>query len=211
MLDTRPLFDNPFLVLFDLEFTSWERGVGSGWRQPGRRREIVQIGAVRLDCIADLAELNGFSALVKPVFDPCLSSYFSDLTGITQESVDRHGVSFSQALASFQAFIGDAPVTLACHGLDGEIVLENCGWHGIEGPSLFGECYNLRPLIEDVSGVSASASELPDCFGLDTVEAAHDALGDARALAVVLRYLIAEGRIAGPVTKGVNAGQDDKD
>ena len=37
------------LTVFDLEFTAWECSMASHWLRPGEFKEVVQIGAVRLD------------------------------------------------------------------------------------------------------------------------------------------------------------------
>ena len=37
------------LIVFDLEFTAWEGSLARHWLAPGEFKEVVQIGAVRLD------------------------------------------------------------------------------------------------------------------------------------------------------------------
>ena len=94
-------------TIFDLEFTAWEGSAARGWSGPDEYREIVQIGAVRVDGGNAFAEVDRFTAYVRPVKNPVLSDYFVSLTGITQADVDRHGVSFPEALAAFSEFVGD--------------------------------------------------------------------------------------------------------
>lgn len=51
------------MVIADLESTSWEGAQESGWSGPGQFREIVQIGAVRVDAGDGFAERANFSVL----------------------------------------------------------------------------------------------------------------------------------------------------
>ncbi len=36
------------IAVLDLEWTAWEGSQESGWAGPGEKREIIQIGAIRL-------------------------------------------------------------------------------------------------------------------------------------------------------------------
>ena len=51
------MFDRDTVVIYDLEWTSWPGFLDSNWTLPGKHREILQIGAVRLDVAAGFAEL----------------------------------------------------------------------------------------------------------------------------------------------------------
>jgi inhibitor of KinA sporulation pathway (predicted exonuclease) len=74
-------------IIADLEYTSWECALESGWSAPGQFREIVQIGAVRVDAGDGFAEMAHFSMLVRPTINPELSDYFVTLTGITNDAM----------------------------------------------------------------------------------------------------------------------------
>lgn len=186
------------LVVFDLEFTSWEGYLASGWSLPGKHREIVQIGAVRLDAGEGFAETGAFQALVRPRLHPELSSYFTDLTGISQETVDRDGRAFPEVLGDFGAFLeATGPALAACNGIDGEIIAENCGWHGLDVPDSCLGTLNLSRLLSGLLGEDGhvSSGSLPARLGLANEGPAHDALADARAIAAALRHFRALGRL----------------
>ena len=75
------------IIIADLEYTSWEGALESGWSAPGQFREIVQIGAVRVDAGDGFVEMAHFSMLVRPTINPELSDYFVTLTGITNDAM----------------------------------------------------------------------------------------------------------------------------
>src|ERR1700748_1524538 len=87
---------SPTLTVFDLEYTAWECSMARHWLMPGEYREVVPIGAVKLD--ADSFHiLDEFDVLVKPRINPQPSPYFENLTGITAAMVARRGVDFAVA------------------------------------------------------------------------------------------------------------------
>jgi len=58
------------------------------WLAPGEFKELVQIGAVKLDADS-FASLAEFDMLVKPRVNSVLSPYFEKLTGITNEKIEQ--------------------------------------------------------------------------------------------------------------------------
>jgi inhibitor of KinA sporulation pathway (predicted exonuclease) len=193
-------------VVFDLEWTSWEGAAGRGWSGPGEFQEIVQIGAVRLDG-SSLAERAAFEILVRPSLNPTLSRYFTDLTGIRQEDVDRAGLPFPDAARRFASFVGRDATGLYFNGADGLVFSANCGLHRMSSPlgeTLF---FNLRPFIVECLGIAEPfvSAELPARLGQPPAGAAHQGLADARAVAGALRRL-AEEEAGGPQSLEGGAG-----
>jgi inhibitor of KinA sporulation pathway (predicted exonuclease) len=109
-------------VIADLEYTSWEGALARGWDRPGKFREIVQIGAVRVSRAVGLQETDALSLLVRPTLNPELSDYFTNLTGITNADIARAGVPLDEALNRFAAFVGELPILT--HGRDDLVVAE---------------------------------------------------------------------------------------
>src|SRR5436190_9974585 len=116
-------------VVFDLEFTSWPGALEQDWGAPGQLREVVQIGALRLS--EDCSVLEEYETLVRPVVNPQLSPYFTELTGITQESVDQDGILPAQALGEFLGFCQGQ--TVLSYGNDMVVLGENLGWARARG------------------------------------------------------------------------------
>jgi len=180
------------LVVWDTEFTAWPGSQERGWTGPGEHRELVQIGAVALDATAGFAEIATFERIVRPKFNPRLSQYFIDLTGVTQQRVDGEGVPFPLALDEFAAFVGPWTGLIGSFGRDDLVLSENCALHGIAQPIALRRFQDLRPALEAAIGQTGMmSSELPRFVGLPIPEQAHDALADARAIAAVLRHYAA--------------------
>lgn len=175
-------------ILFDTEYTSWEGSWERGWNKPGEHREIVQIGAL----IADretLEEKDSFLILVKPVKNPQLSEYFSNLTSIAQADVDRDGVSLEEALKKLHAWAGERD--FYSFGFDGRVVEENCRLIGLPFPFSADRFYDVREVFKaagtEVSHLSSGT--VTRAFGKEPERRAHNALSDARTILDGLREL----------------------
>lgn len=177
------------MVVFDLEWTAWEGSHARNWSGPGEYREIIQIGAVRLDAVGfDLLAL--LDLLVLPVRNPVLSDYIMKLSGLTNERMQAEGVSLAAALAQFEVFVGGRP--LWCNGADAAVLRDNCALQGLQCPVAPGCIGNVRPLLAHATGLPASrlvSSELPALLGIDPARDHHTGAGDAIAIARALAAL----------------------
>jgi inhibitor of KinA sporulation pathway (predicted exonuclease) len=177
------------LIVMDLELTAWEGSLAADWTRPGEYKEIVQIGAVRL--APDLSEVGAFSQYVRPAINPILSCYFTNLTGITQQTVEAEGVDFPSAMRDFADFAKGA-AAIASNGPDGEVMIENCRLSGIDCPINGASFRNIR---KDLGRALALGDQGTDSFALctligrQTVGRAHDGLSDARSIAAALRFI----------------------
>ncbi|GAB6054215.1 hypothetical protein JCM17960_30350 [Magnetospira thiophila] len=177
------------IVVYDLEFTAWPGSMEFDWSRPGEYREIVQIGAVRLDGRMGLTEKQALTVLCHPIKNPQLSAYFTNLTGITQPDLDAEGVSFPSALQRFLDFGAGAGAWVA-NGHDYDILCENCALHRITVPQL--SAYDISNWIsakleqpEHVDSHTLSVS-----LNLSPQGRAHDGLADARTIAAALRRML---------------------
>ena len=86
---------------------------------------------------------------------------------------------------------------LLSFGRDGEVIVENCDINGVDHPAVLPPEENLRQymlkigLLEDY----VFSADLPTVFGIDVDFTSHDALGDARAVASVVRHLRGAGKL----------------
>ncbi|QIB43580.1 exonuclease domain-containing protein [Streptomyces aureoverticillatus] len=199
-------------VVFDLEFTTWPDALEQNWSAPGQFREIVQIGALRLraEAASDSSDssdssvysvVEEYEALVRPLMNPRLSPYFTELTGIDQESVDREGLPSAEALSDFLAFCEGQSVL--SYGNDMVVLGENLGWARARGDEikssfLSAGFLNVRPWLNTVAPATAPANvgRLWQVLGLPKPPVSgeeHSALFDCHSFAAALRHLRAAG------------------
>jgi len=174
-------------VVFDMEWTSWEGAMERNWSGLNEHRELIQIGAVRIDANS-LREIDSFSCLLKPVKNPILSDYISRLTGISNEEVRSKGLDFASGLDLFARFVGSD--MSFCNGGDGEVLKENFLLNNLLPMPFIESCRSIRPWLSSVIGLapgSLMSCKLPSLLGLPDTFDAHDALGDARAIASAMR------------------------
>jgi len=179
-------------VVFDLEFTAWAGSRQRGWSLPGEKRELVQIGAVKLDA-SSLAIVDEFEVLVRPRYNPRLSEYFTTLTGITNEALETRGVDFVPAYRAFLDFADGAP--LWAFGRDDLIFEENIRLYG------WGRIFTVPPYSNVIPWFAGLGIDLAGKHASDVAEAVgsvfegrrHNALADAHSVAAGLRKAVADG------------------
>jgi inhibitor of KinA sporulation pathway (predicted exonuclease) len=191
------------VVIFDLEYTSWEGSWERGWSEDWEHREIVQVGAVLVDASVGFRQIDRFSRFVQPKLNSKLSEYFMDLTGISQSTVDCEGSPFAEAYSDFQQFVGDSDVAFS-NGTDGEVLRENCVLNGLEYRFEFDRLINIRPQIAiEISQQvgqeydSVDSGDLTRVLGIrsSNLGGKHDALADAEGIALALHELRRRGAI----------------
>ncbi len=185
------------IVLFDTEYTSWEGSQSRQWSEPWEHREVVELGAVRVRA-EDFSVTDQFRRLTTPHANPQLSSYFSDLTGIRQEDLEKDGVSLSALLRDFAEF-GEGAALFASNGDDRLVLDISAGIQGFDLPIGLENFQNLRkPLAQlfECEPNSLTTGLLPNRVGLPVDDGVlHSAVDDAIALARTLGQL----RIAGQI------------
>jgi len=186
-------------VVYDLEFTTWPGAQDRGWTGPGEFREVVQIGALRVDP-ATMAVDEEFDAVVRPVHNPELSGFFVELTGITPDEVERRGTGFAAALNGFAKFC-DGDYALS-YGNDMVILGENLilQFPADQAPVVpLPPFVNIRPHLNRIFPVTrtVSAGSLAAAIGENppaTEEHVHNALLDCYSILAVLRRLRDDGQ-----------------
>jgi inhibitor of KinA sporulation pathway (predicted exonuclease) len=173
--------------VFDLEFTAWECSMAGHWLKPGEFKEVVQIGAVKLD--ADFQILDECEILVRPRINATLSPYLENLTGIGNALVTMTGVDFEPAYRRFVAFAGDTPI--AVFGHDEWVLEENIRLYGLKDLPPLPPFQDLRLWFAehglDPRGIYSS--DIAAKAGAVFTGRDHNALDDARGLAAGMRSL----------------------
>jgi inhibitor of KinA sporulation pathway (predicted exonuclease) len=166
-------------VIFDTEYTAWEGSQARNWSAPGEYREIVQLGAIKVD---KGHETDYFLMYAKPTKNPKLSAYIIDLTQVTQADIDTKGVPFATLINQFAEWTESLP--LYCCGHDGTVLTENCDLVGVSDPIADARYHDIRPYFAayGVDPAQYMSSSIPRAFGVTPPPAAHDALNDARSI-----------------------------
>ena len=108
------------LILLDLE---WNGDYSR--KAHGYFNEIIEIGAVKLN--DSLETIDHFHVVMKPVVSRRLTGIVKQLTNITKEELDADGITFPQAVALLQQWIGgESAVLLTWSTTDLLVLLENC-------------------------------------------------------------------------------------
>ena len=179
-------------TVFDLEFTAWEGSLASRWLRPGEYTELVQIGAVKLDA-ASLEITDTLSLLVRPRINREISPYLEKLTGISNARLEKDGVDFAQGYARFLEFAGAGPIF--AFGRDDLIFESNLRLYGMyEAPAL-PPYFNIIPWLIDqgIDPRGMHACDVGPRAGVKFEGQSHDALDDARSVAMGVAALIKKG------------------
>jgi inhibitor of KinA sporulation pathway (predicted exonuclease) len=183
---------NATLTVFDLEFTAWECSMASHWLRPGEFKEVVQIGALKLDA-ADFTVLDQLDILVRPRINPVLSPYFEELTGITDGQVQSRGVDFVEAYERFEFFAQGGPI--CAFGHDEGILEENIRFYGLKNMTPLPEFFDLRAWFaaQNIDPRGMLSCEIGPALGAPFVGRTHNALDDARSLAAAMQIMLSRG------------------
>lgn len=193
------------VVIYDCEFATAPGAPQRFWCGPLDPDPIVfQIGAVRLSLEPPFDSLDRFEVLIRPrdrqgdliELDPLNAR----LTGVSAERLAQEGTDLADALRRLDSFAAGDPMW--AWGRDEfNMVAISCYVAGIPAPipaSRFGNAPVLflaagEPL-DVIHGLRSNT--MLEHFGLTLPDArGHDALGDARMVAEVLRHLMQAGRL----------------
>jgi inhibitor of KinA sporulation pathway (predicted exonuclease) len=171
-------------VVFDLEFTAWDGSMANRWLRPGEFKEVIQIGAVKVD--AGFAPVASFDALVRPRINPVPSPYLERLTGITNADIAARGADFAEAYAAFRVFCGALP--LFAYGRDDLVIADNLRLYGIDAPlpTRYGNVIEwMAERGIDLRGLHAC--DVGPALGVPFAGQKHNGLNDAISVAAGMR------------------------
>lgn len=113
-------------IIFDLEATCWNGN------PMGRQQETIEIGAVKLDEFGQ--QIETFNAFIKPIINPNLSAFCSELTSIHQPDVDSANT-FDRVIEQFIHWIdpNEQSYLLCSWGdFDKKQLVRDCQYHDID-------------------------------------------------------------------------------
>ena len=167
----------------DLECTCWE------YNDPEKQsHETIEIGAVLLD--GDLNILKSISIYARPVEYPQLTSYCTQLTGISQEDVDT-APTFDNAMREFSSWVGDCKDVVLCSWgeFDKKQLMEECVKHACAYP--FDQCHiNIKQeYLRKLNRTKGGLQKACRVCGISFEGTPHNGKDDAIMAAKVLKSL----------------------
>ncbi len=179
---------NRHIVIFDTEYTAWEGSLKRNWSNPGEFKEVVQIAGIVIDT-QNFTELDSYNAYIKPVRNPILSDYFIALTGITQEIVDRDGISVDIAYNNFVDW--SRGLDVYSFGYDLDVIAENFQILNIAMVPPVQKFLNIKDVFEahNINTEKYTSGTIIEYFSKKAKVSAHNALNDCRVVAEALQEL----------------------
>jgi len=175
-------------IVLDLEFNQDPESIIDLSLIPGNLikknkypQEIIQIGAVKLD--ENLNIIEPFNRLVKPSIYGHISPFITELTGLTQETLNA-GSHFSQVYSEFIQFSKKSESVLCVWGMtDLKELYRNAIYHRLDEKLLPKKYINIQPYTSVYLGQSKkkllSLSYCVQALGIEISFPFHDALYDA--------------------------------
>ncbi|MBK8022746.1 MAG: exonuclease domain-containing protein, partial [Chloroflexi bacterium] len=169
-------------LIVDLEATCWENMKDSS------PMEIIEIGALMLPESLDLPAPE-YQRFIRPIQNPVLSDFCTELTSITQEQVEA-AEDFSVVFPEFLTWIGDEPFTFCSWGdYDYQQIKRDCVRWNLDFPKTFHDRINLKRQFKKAHHVRPGMVEALGLLGLALEGTHHRGIDDARNIARIARKL----------------------
>jgi DNA polymerase III epsilon subunit-like protein len=191
-------------IVIDCEYLTADGAQRRFWCGPQDPDPFVsQIGAVKLG-LNDGAIVDTIKIFVQPIDrfgqDAALDPYFTELTGITQSTIESEGIPLDEALSNLDQFSEGSDFW--SWGKDELNIAVSCYVAGIEPKISARRFDNARKLLQGVGMPhediqKTGSGELSAYFGIDAATLrAHDALDDALSVASVFQHLLRAGKLS---------------
>lgn len=175
-------------IILDLEATCWRKGT-----RPARM-EIIEFGAVML-AAPSMAVIDEFSCFVRPVNEPELSEFCTELTSITQHDVDGADT-FPTVLENFLKWIGPGHFTLCSWGAyDLRQLIVDCERHSIPFPKSLKNHINLKKTFCDLKRIKPCGMKRAlRILGIPLEGKHHRGIDDARNIVKIAQVILSMHR-----------------
>jgi inhibitor of KinA sporulation pathway (predicted exonuclease) len=171
------------IIVVDVEATCWKKGVFS------RKKETIEIGAVRLLLERAPSKWPEFQTFVRPRRLPRLSSFCRELTGITQENVDA-APTFPEALQSFLKWSQPLPRVVLASWSRYDLWQLDLDLEAHELPKLAIPFLDVKQLARRIVGTRSFEETARELAPDDADMPRHRAIADARRTARILHRLL---------------------
>ncbi|MEM8973515.1 MAG: 3'-5' exonuclease [Pseudomonadota bacterium] len=191
MLDLDDLASFSTLLIVDLEATC-----SSDPAIPPGKMETIEIGAVVVET-KQFQIVTEYQCFIRPVRNPVLTDFCTELTGISQAMVSDAG-SFFEVFGAFEDWIGQSAATAAfCSwgAYDRRQLEQDCAMHG--RPYTMPPHANLKELfsVRQNSKKRFGMARALQLCGVELAGQHHRALDDAKNIAQLLPWIVGERTI----------------
>ena len=181
---------SPILVI-DLEATCWESNTPEGEPQSIHNMEIIEIGCALTNRLGIVLDTRSF--LVRPVRQPLLSAFCTELTHITQAMVDK-AQPLPRAIAQMNDWLdGAGPDLLWCSwgNYDLNHLTAQCALDNVDSRLLHLPHLNLKKAWRRTTKQrkQTSLASAMDFHGLTFDGQPHRGIDDARNIVRLLPFL----------------------
>jgi len=153
-----------------------------------KNQEIIEAGI----CIVEPEEvqtIHQLSLIVKPIINPLLTDFCTELTKITQNHVD-HGLPFVEALEIMKSMFKPGDIFCAWGNFDDNLLKKNCELHKVDNPCEKWSKVNVKQFCADwfqcePRGIKATG----DVLGVPFQGQLHRGLNDASNIVRVLKQI----------------------
>ncbi len=175
-------------IYLDLEYVYPGMTKESGRPSDKHLRQIVQIAAILFDHNKG-EEVGSFNILTFPAYEKKLPSFFIELTGISQEDLDKNGISFELGLEKFVNFCQDYEIWI--FDKDENVLRQNCKYFGLDFPFGDSNFIRVKPKLKywRIDPEKYSSGTLYKAVNLDLKGKVHNALHDVRSMAQAVHEL----------------------
>jgi len=178
-------------TILDLEYTTWEGARERQWSGKNEHREIVQIGAKKIEVSSNgvIRIIDTLNMYVKPQINTQLSDLFKELTAISQDKIDNDGIIFNKLITPLSEFIAD-DIVFSWTNNDYSVICENINLYNIEKNPML-PFYNLQEIFEKKSlPIRINSGHLAQSYNLNPAEQEHNALDDVSSIVDTIDYLL---------------------
>ena len=155
---------------------------------PRHEMEIIEIGAVMCSPQGDI--LDEFCTFIKPVRNPKLTKFCTDLTSITQEQIDNSPL-FADAMKKFEEWLSWQDDYLFCSwgDYDKKQLNRDCQFHNYNNP-LKGKHLNIKKEFAKQQRVKpCGVKKALNLAGMQFKGSHHRGIDDAKNMARLMPWI----------------------
>jgi len=182
------------LIVCDLECTCWQQELGKDRSQLPRleESEIIEVGVCTLD-LNTLKIEDGDGIIVKPVTST-ISEFCTELTSLTPEFVDLHGISFGEACQILRQKYDSKNRVWASYGqYDKNMFDRECNNKHVNYP--FGGLHiNIKAVVETIYGQSLGMARALEKMNIPLEGRHHRGVDDSLNIAAIYAAILLKCR-----------------